>query len=109
VNHMEIGQYIGEQWNFSPDIVAAIRNHHVPWQNLTLTLTLIVKAADTISHALGIGHLKEFTPLREKAEKEYQQIISALRISRSQLEQLISNIEEKFERESSQYLSSPGR
>lgn len=105
VNHTEIGQYIGEQWNFSPDIIAAIRNHHQPFQDMPLSITLLVKAADTVTHALGIGHLNEFTPLKAKAEAEYGKVLAALNISAGQLEQLITTIEEKFERESSQYLT----
>jgi len=55
-DHTEVGQVIAERWNFTPDLAITIRSHHKPWEDLQPnTLVTLVKGANTITHALGLG------------------------------------------------------
>jgi len=53
VNHNEIGGYLSEQWNFNPEITAAIKDHHntVSQQGL---LVAVVQVSNMFSKAAGL-------------------------------------------------------
>lgn len=56
IDHAELGAMITEKWNFSPDMVDIIRNHHTPEKNLGNDLALpIIYLADTVCMMVGIG------------------------------------------------------
>ena len=94
-DHTEVGQLIAEKWLFSSELIAAIRNHHMPWSDLApQTLPWFVKAADTLSHSLGLGHGPDLAPLRAKFRENVNETWEALNIhpeERSTIENAIRN------------------
>ena len=59
-DHTQVGQLIAEKWNFSPDLFAAIGDHHKPWSEIEQgSLTSLVKLSDQITHTLGLGATRD--------------------------------------------------
>ncbi len=59
-DHTEVGQLIADKWNFTPELTAAIRLHHKPWEDLPrLSLPSIIKASNIVAHALSLGETGE--------------------------------------------------
>lgn len=85
-DHSEVGQLVAEKWNFSSELTAAIRRHHQNWQELSgndsaSALTRIIKAADCIAHALGLGHARGFQRLKNNYSNQLEQVWEALGIA----------------------------
>jgi putative nucleotidyltransferase with HDIG domain len=60
VGHCEIGAWIAAHWNFSEEVIEAIRQHHEPGKTQSAkpaTLADIVHTADGIVHALDLVHV----------------------------------------------------
>jgi putative nucleotidyltransferase with HDIG domain len=105
-DHTEVGQLLGERWNFSPELLDVIRRHHASWGELeysasSLSLPVIVKSADTIAHALAFGHPPALTRFRVRAEKKLDEVWQILGIPHAQrrntLEQFRARVDEEFE------------
>jgi putative nucleotidyltransferase with HDIG domain len=54
-DHAEVGGLLAQQWNFAPEIVAAIAGHHAPAAAGHATLTSLSHVADAMVHALGLS------------------------------------------------------
>ena len=84
-NHTQVGELIGSQWNFSSELIEVIAQHHQPWQSLpaplSTSLIAIVKAADTVCHAAGIGHPRGFNRFKNQASNALEETWEALAIS----------------------------
>ncbi|MGI6523946.1 MAG: HDOD domain-containing protein [Bdellovibrionota bacterium] len=109
-NHTEVGQLIAEKWNFSPDITSVIRNHHTPPEDLSaaakneITLPNLIWAADTVAHALGLGHPNNFIRFRNRAAKKLDAIFTYLGIPLAEKYDILQNIQRSFEVEKNLYL-----
>lgn len=60
IGHCEVGACIAAHWNFSDEVIEAIRQHHEPVQTQCATpaaLADIVHTADGIVHALDLVHV----------------------------------------------------
>ena len=56
IDHAELGAMITEKWNFSPDMVDIIRNHHTPDRGAKGDLSLpVIYLADSVCMMIGIG------------------------------------------------------
>lgn len=105
-DHTQVGQLIAERWQFAPDLRTAIANHHQPWETLAAgSLASIVKAADVISHTLGLGHSKECGPLRRIYEAELPQAWAALNVLEPDQSGVLENARRLFEDEYEMYSS----
>ena len=106
-DHTEVGQLIAERWNFSPELVAIIRWHHQPWATLSRSgvvgLPLIVRAADTIAHALGIGHPRGFARFKENCVNELGAVWTHLRIPASSAREHLDRFQRAYESERDLY------
>lgn len=72
-SHCETGVLVAEQWRFAPEMIAAIRDHHLPWEDERIArhpLTRLTKTADILAHTVGAGHLPGFQAFRSGAEAE---------------------------------------
>lgn len=103
-DHTEVGQLIGERWNFTSDLLDIIRNHHQPWpegapSEAKFGLPFLIKAADLIVHALGLGHPKTFTKFRIQAENQLPEIWARLHIPGGEEKQFLAEIRKSFELE----------
>jgi putative nucleotidyltransferase with HDIG domain len=99
--HTEVGQLIGERWNFSAELIDIIRNHHRAWTDEDFTtrevsLTAIVKAADIFAHALGLGHLKGFSKLRAGATAQLEDTWRAMKVEEIDRKGALENFEKTF-------------
>lgn len=59
LDHAEVGALMAEHWRFSPDLVAAIRHHHMPNPSARPDLAGLVHVADNIAHALDLSRLED--------------------------------------------------
>ncbi len=110
-NHCEVGQLIAEKWNFTPELIEIIRDHHTDWSKLPKktpypSLTEIVKAADLIAHSLGIGHGSGFSKFKEHCELQLDTALKTIGIPTTQKESFLVSCKKDFEEESELYLNS---
>ncbi|MGE5343803.1 MAG: HDOD domain-containing protein [Candidatus Omnitrophota bacterium] len=54
VNHNEIGGYLAEKWNFSPEIITAIREHHTTSAETDNLLVSVVQVANLFAKTSGL-------------------------------------------------------
>lgn len=54
VNHSDVGGYLAEKWNFNPEIVSAIRSHHIA-SELEQLFVAVVQVANMFAKASGLG------------------------------------------------------
>ena len=111
-DHTEVGQLIGERWNFSPDLQSMIRLHHAPWSELMVggepSLPAVIKAADAVAHSLGLGHQKGLSKLRQFYERELSHAFEALKIPEADAGSLLSAVQRSFETEYDLYAGAGG-
>ncbi len=103
-DHTEVGQLIGEQWQFTPELLDIIRNHHVPFSDEArnsgkLSLPELVNAGDHIAHALGLGHPTSMGKFRRVKEESLDAVWAVLRISPVEQKNLLSQLRRTFEME----------
>jgi HD-like signal output (HDOD) protein len=102
-NHTEVGQLIAEKWNFTTELAEMIRDHHHSWDLLlgrgTISSAAIVKAADTIAHATGLGHGKDLARFRKRAEEELDACWEALSFPTSERKDFLSRCTKTFDSE----------
>lgn len=106
-NHAEAGQLIGQKWNFSDELNLIIRTHHDNFedQSSRMSLPCLIKAADTIAHALGLGHMRGFTRFRNRAIEELPRLWELLGIPASEQKDLLSSCERAYNHEYDLYVS----
>lgn len=106
-NHCEVGQLIAEQWNFSTDLIDVIRNHHAPLperaEPATLRLCHVVGAADTISHALGLGHSGGFAGLQNRARDDLERLWGFLGVAEPERRGFLRGVQRAFDVEKELY------
>ncbi len=109
LNHVEVGKWVGEMWNFPTGALKAISEHHDSWakeqynRGRATTHGLLVRAADTISHALGIGLPPHFKGFQQLKQGELPAVFQQLGISTNDGESFIKNFTKQFEEEYSKY------
>ena len=102
-NHTQVGELIGEQWNFSRELIDVIAQHHQPWQSLPgplpASLIGIVKAADAVCHAAGIGHPRGFNRFQNLASNSLEETWEALAISPAERKAIYGDLCRSYELE----------
>lgn len=104
-NHIEVGKWVAELWNFPLPVIKAIAGHHDPLPVIKpgsthkVTLAQLVRAADTIAHSRGIGHPSYFKGFQRRAQEELSAVYQLLGISTGTAEQFIQSFEKQFEDE----------
>lgn len=107
-NHVEVGQWAAETWNFPQSAIIAIAYHHWAWPKSgqaenSLTPQLLVKIANTIAHSCGFGLPPAMHRYRERATKDLVNAFELLGISEAEGQVLIDNLQRQFEEEMSLY------
>ncbi|MCB0309709.1 MAG: HDOD domain-containing protein [Bdellovibrionales bacterium] len=100
-DHTEVGLLIAEKWNFGEELKAAIRNHHLAWDQAEVaaqhfSLPLVVKCADILAHSIGLGQPKSMNKFRIQISEELEQVWSYLRIPLAEQRAFISNCERQY-------------
>jgi len=110
-DHCEVGQLIGQQWNFSEELINSIRCHHRPWtpedleKKTTPTLAQIVKVSDQIAHALGLGLDPEYGKLKRNYEALLNPSWHCLAVPEGEQKTLLDLVSSTFTKESDLYLA----
>jgi putative nucleotidyltransferase with HDIG domain len=99
-NHTEVGHYLAEQWNFSPDLCAAIRLHHLTADDLeTTSLPFIVRTADLIAHRLRIGFPTGLEPLQNNSALKALEYLGHFGMEGDTAQEFIKTVEGQFREE----------
>jgi putative nucleotidyltransferase with HDIG domain len=102
-NHTQVGELIGTQWNFSRELIEVIAQHHQPWHSLPsplpASLIAIVKAADTVCHAAGIGHPRGFKRFQSLASNSLEETWEALAIAPAERKGIYGDLCRSYELE----------
>lgn len=99
-DHTEVGHLIGERWNFSAELVTAIRKHHQPWEKIQQqSLVAIIKASNIVTHTLGLASTADSPSLRRIYEPLLPQAWDFLHVSSSMQRTLSEEARRCFERE----------
>lgn len=108
-DHTEVGQLIAERWNFSKELTTIIRQHHQALKPEAITIeekiAQIIYAADTISHALGLGHQKGFNKLRINAENKLLEIWPIIKIAPEEQKDFLNKMKLLYESEYDLYVN----
>lgn len=112
-NHTEVGQLIAEKWNFSPEIVSVIRNHHDPLPTRkpdpnSCPLWIVIASADLIAHALALGHLQGYAQLQNHASEQLSSVWELLDIKAEDASEELNRLRKSFETEADLYLKPGG-
>ncbi|HUU41167.1 MAG TPA: HDOD domain-containing protein [Desulfatiglandales bacterium] len=92
IDHPELGAMVAEKWNFSPDMVNIIRNHHSPDKSPPKDLSVpIVYLADSICMMIGVGVGSDGL-----AYRYHQDVMNRLNFSDIDLQKTIVNFWEKL-------------
>ena len=92
IDHAELGATASERWNFSPDMVEIIRNHHDPDKAPANDLSIpIIYLADSICMMIGIGVGSDGL-----AYKYHQGVVNRLNFTDIDLQKTIAGFWEKL-------------
>jgi len=92
IDHAELGAKVAESWNFSPDMVDIIKNHHEPGNAPDNDLSIpIIYLADSICMMIGIGVGSDGL-----AYRYYQDTMDQLNFSDIDLQRTIVDFWEKL-------------
>lgn len=106
LNHVDVGHWIGDSWNFPSSVMMAITNHHMGWDNFVagrqgpFAPALITKVADLIAHSVGIGHGSGMKAFQERAREELPVGLQRLGLSAEQCAGFIADLPSQFEKQS---------
>jgi putative nucleotidyltransferase with HDIG domain len=105
-DHTEAGVLIAEKWNFSIEILRAIRSHHEAWDHEACqdSTVLLVKCADLIAHTLGFGHPAGFTGIRSWAQLQLVDVWDVLKVDSAHSEILLREFAQEVENEADLYI-----
>ncbi len=109
LNHVEVGKWVAEIWNFPPPAIRAISGHHEPWttdpkrRGKGTQPAMLVKVADIIAHSLGIGHPANMASCRRRATEELPAAFAQLSLTEADGSSFIRSFEKMFETEYSRY------
>ena len=109
LNHVDVGKWAAERWNFPESSVHSIVFHHNQWPNeqgergKNSSPGMLVKAADVFSHAIGIGHTMAFRGFQSKAVGEIPHALQQLKIEIGQRETLLERFKKQFNEEYALY------
>jgi len=100
IDHAELGSMVAKSWNFSPEMVEIIQNHHQPQKSKKSEIeSSIVYLADTICMMMGVGggldglayrFHKEVIKRLEFTERDLQKIMALFGEKLEQVESLVS-------------------
>jgi len=92
IDHAELGARVAEKWNFTPDMVNMIRNHHDPDRAHPYDISIpIIYLADSICMMMGVGGGSDGL-----AYRYHQDILDRLHFTDTDLQKTMANFREKL-------------
>ena len=92
IDHAELGAKVAEKWNFNPDMVNMIRNHHDPDKARADDFSIpIIYLADSICMMMGVGVGSDGL-----AYRYHQDIVDRLHFTDIDLQETIANFHGKL-------------
>ena len=93
IDHAELGGMVVQSWNFSPEMVEIIRNHHHPQESsITEVESSIVYLADTICMMMGVGG-----GLDGLAYRFHKKVVNQLEFTEWDLQEIMAMFGEKLQ------------
>ncbi len=105
-DHTEVGQLVARRWKFTQDLEAVIRLHHHPFSHFPegrRSVIALVKCADTMAHALGIGHASGMGTLKELYESYLEEVWSFLEVEKNSRRGMLDELKRAVELEFNMY------
>ena len=109
LDHVEVGQWVAERWNFPKSAIEAIAFHHQKWPSSAGTLKnernigLLIKVADTLAHASAIGHPSSSSGLKKASYREMGKCAQQFGIKLTQMQHLLAKAIAVYEEQLSMY------
>ncbi|MEY4669865.1 MAG: hypothetical protein RL518_2564 [Pseudomonadota bacterium] len=105
-DHTQVGHLIAERWHFSSELTAVISRHHKTWPEIPKdSVIALVKTANIMAHALGLGAGREGNQARRIYEPMLQGAWEHLGVSEPLRAELLDRAASAFEQERSLYES----
>jgi len=93
IDHAELGGMVAKSWNFSPEMVEIIQNHHQPQKSSICEIeSSIVYLADTICMMMGIGG-----GLDGLAYRFHEEVVKRLEFTERDLQEIMAMFGEKLQ------------
>lgn len=111
LNHIEVGKWLAEKWNFPESVREAIALHHETWtqdekkKGKNTSSAALVKCSDIISHAAFLGHPNSRTIFGKTALQELPKVADQMSTTLETIENITRQIALEFEDEFSMYNS----
>ncbi|MCC6933736.1 MAG: HDOD domain-containing protein [Deltaproteobacteria bacterium] len=108
-NHIEIGKWVAESWNFPDPVIYAIGKHHDPFpkdegnKERHCDLAMLVKSADIIAHAKGLGHPSAFRGFQRMHEEQLAVALARVGILEANSASFLNNFLKEYEEEASMF------
>jgi HD-like signal output (HDOD) protein len=107
-DHTEAGLLIAERWNFTDELKLVIRNHHLPFEQLTNSRFVgLVKAADMLSYSTGVVGGPAYNRFRHTIEEQTSTIWQYLEISAAEGSELCKQLKHLYDSEADLYRPHP--
>ena len=93
IDHAELGGMVAQSWNFSPEMVEIIQNHHHPQESTISEMeSSIVYLADTICMMMGVGG-----GLDGLAYRFHKKVVNRLEFTEWDLQEIMAMFGEKLQ------------
>lgn len=100
-SHPLLGALVANRWNFPPDVCQAILHYHDPLEGIDTTADrklALVKLADLLAHAAGLGHPNGF-PVDHETIRQLLHCLGLIRTEGDVVPALIDEAQEQFKTE----------
>lgn len=105
LNHIEVGKWVGERWNFPEPVLHTIAFHHEPWpvvvptDNSKRDILTIIKAANAFSHCSSIEQSRTASSSTETSREELKTAEMHLGLDKETTQGIIKSTSLSFEQE----------
>lgn len=99
LNHVEVGGWAADEWRFPQPVKEAILYHHLAWQDAAevttrkdISISSLIKIADTICHSLAIGHRRQNSFMQLSMRKSLPQAWEMLTLNLDSQQELLDEL-----------------
>jgi HD-like signal output (HDOD) protein len=106
LNHVEVGKWLAEQWNFPAIALRTLTEHHNPIPKLSKldwTPTYLVQLGDLVAHASGIGHPPHLRSFAKRCKEELKDLAPRFQLKSEDLDKICNEFIDQFEKDFGMY------